>query len=78
MHRYLDSCCNWMSPLGITLSIIGFVLLIVLVIVMVMHLLKSNPSTGGTSPALDIAKMRLAKGEITQAEFEEIKKTLEN
>ncbi len=78
MHRYWDSCCNWMSPWGITLSIIGFILLLVLVIVIVMHFLKSNPHPGGTSPALDIAKIRLAKGEITQEEFEEIKKTLEN
>lgn len=56
--------------------------LIALIAVLIARLLRS-PANGKTSPAtpdraLEIARERYAKGEISQAEFEALKKNLSN
>jgi len=58
----------------IGLEILAFIVLVVLVIFLIRHLMRS--SSGNTSSALDIAKERLAKGEITLEQFEAIKKNI--
>jgi putative membrane protein len=61
----------------IILKIIVWILLIGLAYLLIKHLINRNKAHGveGKS-ALDIAKERYAKGEITKEEFEEIKKNL--
>jgi putative membrane protein len=65
---------GWMWMLGGLLVMVGFVVLIVWTVGVV--------SRGGTSgepeppTALDILRERYARGEITQQEFEQAKKTL--
>jgi len=49
----------------------------IIVIVLVLRLIFGTRYGGGGNKAIDIAKERYAKGEITKKEFEEIKKNLE-
>ncbi len=57
---------------------IGIILIGVLIYFLLKNQNISIPNNNNSSmSALDIAKTRLAKGEITQEEFAEIKKNLE-
>ena len=58
-------------------ALIILILLIVLAYLLIKYMINRNMARGveGES-ALDIAKERYAKGEITKEEFEEIKKNL--
>jgi len=54
-----------------------FAIVIGLIIYFIISNTKSNRYTGGDSEtSLDIAKERFAKGEITEEEFEKMKKAL--
>jgi putative membrane protein len=48
----------------------------VLAYLLIKHLINHKTRGGGGKSALDIAKERSAKGEITKEEFEELKKNL--
>jgi putative membrane protein len=62
---------------GMFLGLIFWILLIVVAYLLIKKLLEQNKNQSGNSKsALDIAKERYAKGEITEEEFEEIKKRL--
>lgn len=68
---------GWMDDVLWAVLLLG---LIALVAVLMVWLLRS-PASGQTSPvtpdrALEIARERYAKGEISQAEFETLKKNL--
>jgi len=63
----------WMVPSGI-LALIFLAALIALVIWGVRQ--ATGHSTTGTMKALDIAKERYARGEISKEEFEQLKKDL--
>lgn len=54
-----------------------FFIVIAAIVVFIIRFVKNNSDTqhGNTEP-LDIAKSRYAKGEITKAQFDEIKKDL--
>lgn len=62
---------------GMLFGLIFWILIIVLAYLLIKKLLEQNKnqSVEGKS-ALDIAKERYAKGEITEEEFEEIKRRL--
>lgn len=53
-----------------------WILIIVLAYLLIKQLLEQSKSRGEEKSALDIAKERYAKGEITEEEFEEMKKRL--
>ncbi|NMC27720.1 MAG: SHOCT domain-containing protein [Syntrophomonadaceae bacterium] len=57
-------------------EILGFILLAVLAIALIRHFMKSSPQQAGPPAALDIAKARLAEGEITPEEFAAMKDLL--
>jgi putative membrane protein len=62
---------------GMFLGLIFWILLIVVAYLLIKKLLEQNKNQSGNSKsALDIAKERYAKGEITEEEFEEMKKRL--
>jgi putative membrane protein len=54
-----------------------WIIIFILFCLSIKHLINRNKTRGGEGKsALDIAKERYAKGEITKEELEEIKKTL--
>lgn len=58
------------------LFMIIFWIAVIFFVVWAVRRFGQNPSMGGGSNALDIAKARYAKGEISHEEFEKIKKNL--
>jgi putative membrane protein len=66
---------------GMGFGPIFMIILVVLIIIGAIYFLKgsviSPRSKGSEETALDILKKRLAKGEITKTEFDEIKKHIE-
>jgi putative membrane protein len=71
MYWYSDNGEWWMW-----LLMIIFWVVVILFVVWLVRRLGQHPMTGGSSNALDIAKTRYAKGEISHDEFEKIKKNL--
>ena len=61
---------------GMFFGLIFWILIIVVAYLLVKRLMEQNKSSGEGKSALDHAKERYAKGEITKEEFEEIKKNL--
>ncbi|WP_239451018.1 SHOCT domain-containing protein [Methanosarcina horonobensis] len=61
---------------GMLFGLLFWILIIVLAYLLIKRLLEQNKSRGEEKSALDIAKERYAKGEITEEEFEEIKRRL--
>lgn len=61
---------------GMFFGLIFWILIIVLAYLLIKRLLEQDKTRGEEKPALDIAKERYAKGEITEEEFEEIKRRL--
>ena len=61
--------------LNLVITTIFWVGIIVLIVWGVNKLIKTGKSAGGNS-ALEIAKERYARGEITREEFEQIKKDI--
>ncbi len=61
---------------GMLFGLLFWVLIIVLAYLLIKRLLEQNKSRGEEKSALDIAKERYARGEITEEEFEEIKRRL--
>ena len=77
MHDNVD---QWSTEnileLVVRLALVAvFVWAVVVLVNQIVKYLNSHASTDDLSP-LDIAKQRLAKGEITKAEFEGLKKEL--
>lgn len=61
---------------GMLFGLVFWVLIIVLAYLLIKRLLEQDKTRGEEKSALDIAKERYAKGEITEEEFEEIKRRL--
>ncbi|MCC4769983.1 SHOCT domain-containing protein [Methanosarcina sp. DH2] len=61
---------------GMFFMLLFWILVIVVAYLLIKKLLEQNKTHGEEKSALDIAKERYAKGEITEEEFEEIKKRL--
>lgn len=62
---------------GMFFGLIFWIIIIVGVYLLIKYLIEQNKArTGEEKSALDIAKERYAKGEITKEEFEEMKKRL--
>lgn len=59
--------------------IIFWIVIILLTVFIIRWAVRTNhrESSGGSESALDILKKRYTKGEITKAEFEEMKKNIE-
>jgi uncharacterized membrane protein len=57
-------------------EILGFIFLVVVAIFLIRHFMKSSSRPAETPTALDIARARLAKGEITPEEFAAMKDLL--
>lgn len=58
--------------------VIFWIPIILLAYLSIRHLINRNKKVHEEKTALNIAKERYAKGEITKEEFEEIKKTLDS
>lgn len=62
---------------GTFFMLLFWILIVVVAYLLIKKLLEQNKTSGGENKsALDIAKERYAKGEITEEEFEEIKRRL--
>lgn len=61
---------------GMFFGFLFWIIIIALAYFLIKSLIEHNKSNGTEKSALDIAKERFAKGEITKEEFEEIKKNL--
>ncbi|NMC27470.1 MAG: SHOCT domain-containing protein [Syntrophomonadaceae bacterium] len=73
MMRYPYGHGTWpMHDWGFGLEILAFVFLAIFLIILYRNYLKSTRAEAPPS-ALDVAKMRLAKGEITPQEFTAMK-----
>lgn len=72
-YRMMDSN-DWLG--GLMMMLLGL-LFIAIVVVVTIKLLKTNqPAVDQKSAALDIARERYAKGELSREEFEKMKKDL--
>lgn len=61
---------------GMLFGLLFWIVMIVVTYLLIKWLVEQNKARGEEKSALDIAKERYAKGEITEEEFEEIKKRL--
>jgi putative membrane protein len=61
---------------GIFFGLLFWIFIIAVAYLLIKLLMEQNKSRGEENSALDIAKERYAKGEITKEEFEEIKRNL--
>jgi uncharacterized membrane protein len=76
MYRYGYGAQDGMMPFNgwwFGLEILGFLLLAILLIVLYRNSVQHSTRIEGPPTALDIAKTRLAKGEITPEEFAAMK-----
>jgi putative membrane protein len=68
------------GPAALAWSLLGLLLVVALVVLIVWALLRSTRGISSSSPdradALEILRMRFARGEITEAEFVQAKKVL--
>ncbi|MFH1662963.1 MAG: SHOCT domain-containing protein [Chloroflexota bacterium] len=75
-----DYGTGWWGAFGGVSMILLWVGVIILIVWVVMKIVKGSSNGGGSTEtkndALDIAKERYAKGEISKEEFEQIKKDL--
>ena len=72
---FMPSEFGWFFGFGIIWMIVFWAAIIALIIWIVKKL-TSKSGTASSSGALDIAKERYARGEITKEEFEQIKRDL--
>jgi putative membrane protein len=64
--------------LALIINLLTFALFVFGLVAFIKWLItKAKPNTSGSSTPLAIAKLRYAKGEISKAEFDEIKKTIQ-
>lgn len=70
--------CGWGGGLAMFLMMVCWIAMIGLIIFAALKMVRHGHGccSPETSDALDIAKERYAKGEITEKEFDQIKKTL--
>ncbi len=61
---------------GMFFGLLCWIIIIVVAYLLIKWLLEQTKSRGNEKSALDVAKERYAKGEITTEEFEEMKKHL--
>ena len=61
---------------GMLFGLLFWILIIAIAYLLIKRLLEQDKTRGEEKSALDIAKERYAKGEITEEEFEEIKRHL--
>jgi putative membrane protein len=68
------------GPAALAWSLLGLLLVVALVVLIVWAVLRSTRGMSSSSPyradALEILRMRFARGEITEAEFVQAKKVL--
>lgn len=69
----MDNCTEYA---GMFLGFLFWIVVIVVAYPYLKNLMAQNKSQGEGKTALDIAKERYAKGEITKEEFEEMKERL--
>jgi len=68
---------TWWGPGMMFLMMISWGVLIALIVWVIVRFARSRDAhTGNTKDALDIAKERYARGEITREQFEQLKKDL--
>ncbi|MGA9186984.1 MAG: SHOCT domain-containing protein [Methanosarcina sp.] len=61
---------------GMFFGLLFWIIIIVVAYLLIKQLIEQNKSRGEEKSALDVAKERYAKGEITKEELEEMKKHL--
>jgi putative membrane protein len=68
------------GPAGLAWSLVGLLLVVALVVLIVWALSRSTHRVSSSGPdrvdALEILRLRFARGEITEAEFAQAKKVL--